>query len=365
MDRPVKREKDVTVVIPNYNGIQYLDLCIQSILRGTMVPKIIVVDNGSDDGSRELLSKYPEVLVYPLSTNTGFCHAVNCGLHLVRSRYAILLNNDVKVEKTFVERLYTTIAQSAKTFSVQAKMLSMKDPSVLDDAGDLYSILGYARARGKAKPADTYEKREEIFSTCAGAAIYRMAGFEKIGYFDERHYCYLEDVDIGYRAQIFGYRNLYEPKAVCYHAGSATSGSRYNAFKESLASGNSSYLAWKNMPAFQYVINLLFLALGRAMKQHYFTKKGLGEAFSDGLERGKALIYVAKDQDWLVKYGYFYKKRSLPEEALLEGADEELQQVMPLYLGTKVPFSMEHLPSYVRIQGKLWSNLFRELKDGQ
>lgn len=356
---------DVTVVIPNYNGKEYLKTCLDSLLAGNMVPKIIVVDNGSEDGSRELAESYKEVLVYPLSTNTGFCHAVNCGLHLVRTRYAILLNNDVKVDPRFVETLYTTICQRGKVFSVQAKMLSMKDPDVLDDAGDLYSILGYARARGKGKLADTYNKTEEIFSTCAGAAIYRMAGFEKIGWFDERHYCYLEDVDIGYRAQIYGYKNLFEPKAICYHAGSATSGSRYNEFKESLASGNGLYVAWKNMPAFQYAVNAPFLILGRAIKKHYFTKKGLGEAFSNGVQRGKFLVSIAKDQDWLIRYGFFYKKRSLPEEALLEGADEALQSVMPLYLGGKVPFALEHLPSYVRIQGKLWGNLFRELKDGQ
>ena len=90
----------ISVVIPNYNGSDYLRECLDSVLAGSLVPKIIVVDNGSSDCSCEMVEKeYPQVLLLRLKANTGFCHAVNAGLHLVRTPYAMLLNNDTRVEK--------------------------------------------------------------------------------------------------------------------------------------------------------------------------------------------------------------------------------------------------------------------------
>ncbi len=371
--------KKVTVVIPNYNGIRYIEACLRSLKEGTVVPQIIVVDNASTDGSRELIEeKFPEVLLLKLKANTGFCHAVNCGIHLTKTKYVILLNNDIEVDPHFVEEMFAAIAQSGRIFSAQAKMLSMhapkiadddvdadgkriagKDARVVDDAGDLYCALGWAFGRGKGKRSDLFNREQEIFSACAGAAIYRMSVLEKIGLFDERHFAYLEDVDLGYRAQIYGYRNIFAPKAIVLHAGSATSGSVHNPFKERMTAGNNYYLLYKNMPAVQYAVNAPLIGLGIAIKKGYFGKKGLGEAYQDGLTRGKYLRAITKNQDWLKTRDYFYKKRSIPEEAGLTDAPEGLEDIMPLYLGGKVPFEAANLPNYLRIQGKLWANTIR------
>ena len=116
-------------------------------------------------------------------------------------------------------------------FSVSARMVDMRNPEIMDGAGDLYSALGWAYAIGKGKPAPYYGKPRKLFSACAGAAIYRKSALELTGDFDVSHFAYLEDVDIGYRARILGFSNAYEPSAVVLHAGSATSGSRYNEFK--------------------------------------------------------------------------------------------------------------------------------------
>lgn len=356
------KEKLISVVIPNYNGMKYIEGCLDSLLAGTFIPHIIVTDNDSRDGSRELIEeKYPMVTLLKLGANTGFCHAVNAGIHITKTRYVILLNNDITVDPRCVEELYTAIVQNKRAFSVQAKMLSMKDPSVIDDAGDLFCALGWAFGRGKAASASLYDKEDEIFSACAGAAIYRMEGFEKIGLFDERHYCYLEDVDIGYRAAIYGYRNFYAPKAIVYHAGSASSGSVYNPFKEEMTAGNNRYLLYKNMPKLQYALNAPLISLGAALKHSYFRKKGLGEAYEKGLERGLRIQARAEEADYLKKYDLPYKKGSIPEEAALSSSDEKLSGVYPLYLGGKVPFEVRNLPNYLRIQGKLWENCFRRL----
>jgi GT2 family glycosyltransferase len=354
-----EEENAVTVVIPNYNGMKYIKDCLDGLLAGSMLPEIIVVDNASDDGSFEFVrDNYPQVTLLRLKANTGFCHAVNSGLRITRTEFVMLLNNDTKVDPGCVRSLYTALIQSQRAFSVQAKMLSMQDPDVIDDAGDLYCALGWGFARGKAQQADRYDTPCEIFSACAGAAMYRRGIFDRIGYFDERHFCYLEDVDIGYRARIWGYHNLYEPSAIVLHAGSASSGAVHNAFKERMTAGNNRYLLWKNMPAFQYVINLPLILAGERIKQNYFARQGLGDAWRDGLTRGSFLIERAK-------YGDEMRRLDSPEKGTIweeSGTEEGTELIHPLYLGGKVPYSPLHFFHYFAIQFALWKNMGRRLQ---
>ena len=306
----------VTVVIPNYNGIRYIADCLDALLAGTALPRLIVVDNGSADGSFELVrDRYPQVTLLRLRANTGFCHAVNSGLRIARTRYVILLNNDTRADMGFVQALYEAIAQCGRAFSASAKMLSMKDPEVIDDAGDLYCALGWAFARGKAQSRDRYTRGDAVFSACGGAAIYRREVFEKIGYFDERHFCYLEDVDIGWRAMLHGYRNIYAPQAIVYHAGSASSGAVHNPFKELMTAGNNAYLLYKNMPPFQYALNRPLIALGVHIKRAYFARKGLGASYEAGLARGEALIARARAEEAERRAGRMPARGSIWEEA--------------------------------------------------
>ena len=209
------QEAKVTVVIPNYNGIKYIRDCMDSLRRQNYESfEVLVIDNASKDGSLEILmQEYPEARVIALEENTGFCYAVNLGIRESKTPYVILLNNDTIVKPDFVSALVKTIEEGKDIFSVSAQMLSMEDENLLDGAGDGYNILGWAYARGKGRPASQYDQKTEIFSACGGAAIYRKSVMEQIGYFDENHFAYLDDVDIGYRARIYGYRNLYEPAA--------------------------------------------------------------------------------------------------------------------------------------------------------
>ena len=136
-----------------------------------------------------------------------------------------------------------------------------------------------------------------MFSACAGAAIYRKAVFEEMGAFDLTHFAYLEDVDVGYRAKLFGYQNLYEPTAIVYHIGSGTSGAvMYSDFKVRLSARNSIYLLYKNMPAFQRVLNWLPLVIGRKIKANFFKKRGFEAAYRDGLKEGKETLENLKIQ---------------------------------------------------------------------
>jgi len=322
--------KEITVVIPNYNGIHFLRECLQS-LEGqdsdTPGYEIIVVDNGSADGSLELMERdFPQVRVIALPENTGFCHAVNTGIRASRAPYVILLNNDTKVRPGFVRELYRAMESRPEAFSVSAKMLMWDRPELLDDAGDRYCVLGWAFARGKGRSADAYDRAAEVFSACGGAAIYRRKVLEEIGLFDELHFAYMEDLDIGYRARIYGYRNYYEPKAEVIHYGSASSGSRYNEFKTGLASANNIYVIGKNMPLLQWLWNFPFLVTGFLVKFLFFCKKGMGGSYLKGLTEG------------------FHKLFSR------EGRTR------------KIRFKWAHLGNYFAIQWQLYANTLRFLK---
>ncbi|MBQ9643790.1 MAG: glycosyltransferase family 2 protein [Lachnospiraceae bacterium] len=360
------QEKRITVVIPNYNGIKYIENCLRSVLAQTEPCEVIVVDNGSTDGSLQRIREaFPTVRVMELGANTGFCHACNTGIHVTRTEFVMLLNDDTTMEPDCIEKLRAAIERRPYAFSVQAKMLRMHceegQPQQIDGAGDLYCAMGWAFARGKGKSAQKYRKPCGIFSSCAGAALYRRSVFDVIGYLDERHFCYLEDVDLGFRAQRFGFRNYYEPEAVVYHAGSASSGGTYSAFKEVLTAGNNYYLLYKNLPGVQYALNVPLIQLGIAIKRKYFNGKGLGEAYEKGLDRGKMLVERAKAADAAARYGLPAAGDPIPEEACYEVTDERTQHVLPLYLGGKVHTGPAGFFHCVRIQGLLWLGLIQRL----
>lgn len=279
---------EVSVIIPNYNGKQYLKDCLDSMrnqdCRGF---ETILVDNGSTDGSREFVEEfYPEVRLVALEENTGFCGGVNSGIQASESPYVILLNNDTIAEKSFVSALLEGIKKRPSAFSCQAKLLQFHERGKIDDAGNYYSALGWAFADGKGKPERFYQKDKKIFSSCAGAAIYRRAFLERTGSFDQEHFAYLEDLDIGYRARLLGYENWFCSKARVYHVGSGTTGSRYNLFKVRYSSRNNIYMIYKNMPFLQIVWNFPLLLIGFSCKALFFAKKGFGREYLAGLKNG-------------------------------------------------------------------------------
>lgn len=279
-------KKKVTVVIPNYNGLKFMEPCFQALSRQTSKAfDLLVVDNGSADGSAEWLREHKIPSIF-LKENTGFSGAVNRGIQAAKTPYVILLNNDTQVFPEFVEELLKCIERSPKIFSVSSKMLQMYKPELLDDAGDMYTLMGWAFQRGVGQSSKGYKSACRVFSACAGAAIYRKSVFEEIGYFDEMHFAYLEDMDIGYRAKIAGYDNLYCPGAKVYHVGSGTSGSKYNSFKVKLAARNNIYLNYKNMPGPQLLLNSLPLGAGIFVKYLFFKKKGFAADYVEGLKEG-------------------------------------------------------------------------------
>ena len=277
----------VTVIIPNHNGRQFLKECFESLKRQNIPFRAIVIDNASEDGSADhIRENYPEFTLIENKKNLGFAAAVNQGIRASETDYVFLLNNDTQLEANCISNLVKCIEGDENIFAVSSKMIQYENRNVMDDAGDAYTILGWTNKIGNGRSPNNYSERREVFSACAGAALYRRIIFKEIGYFDENFFAYLEDIDISYRARLHGHISIYCPEAVVYHHGSGTSGSKHNAFKVKISARNSVYLPYKNMPWPQLALNIIFLLLGYFIKYLFFLKKGYGRDYLEGLKEG-------------------------------------------------------------------------------
>ena len=280
----------VSVVTPNYNGERFLKGFFDSLNEDSEhIGEVIIVDNGSSDNSKDFINanefNFPVVLVEN-SKNRGFAPAVNQGISKAKHDYIFSLNNDTELKKGSIKNMIDLISSSDDIFSVQAKMLQYNNKDLIDDVGDEYNLLAWTKKTGENHKSDEYVEVNEIFSSCAGAALYRKSLLEELGMFDDNFFAYMEDVDLAIRSKINGYRNLLCPQAIVYHIGSATSGSRYNEFKVRLAARNNVWVVYKNIPIPLKIINFIFLFLGFFIKYLFFVKKGFGDIYLAGIKEG-------------------------------------------------------------------------------
>lgn len=280
----------VSVVTPNYNGEKFLKTFLKSLNEESQyIGEVIIVDNGSSDGSLDYLRNnsfnFPLVIIEN-EKNVGFSPAVNQGIKKAQNNFVFSINNDTEIKKGSIKSLIDTITSSEDIFSVQAKMLQYNNKNLIDDVGDEYNLLAWTKKIGENHEASEYTQIKEIFSSCAGAAMYNKAILDEIGLFDDNFFAYMEDVDLAIRSRINGYRNMLCPDAIVYHIGSATSGSRYNEFKVKLAARNNVWVVYKNFPIPLKIINFIFLFLGFLIKYLFFCKKGFGSIYLDGIREG-------------------------------------------------------------------------------
>ncbi|TFE29007.1 glycosyltransferase family 2 protein [Cohnella luojiensis] len=307
---------ETTVIIPNYNGEAFLKECLDSLAIQIYKDfEVIIVDNASSDNSLSIIENFKLCFKMPVTiicneTNLGFCKAVNDGIRRATGEYVVLLNSDTVATPSWLQQLVKLIKSDENIFSCASKMIQYHDKSKIDDAGDFYSLVGWAFQEGHGKSIDKFNKNRKIFSSCAGAAVYRKSILEIIGYFDETFFAYLEDVDIGYRATIEGYKNMYCSTALIYHIGSASTGGGYSNFKVKQSAQNNILLIYKNMPLLQILINSPYLLIGVSIKYLYFLRKGYRAAYVEGLLSGFRKIKSVQK----VKFN----KKNLPNYLLIE-----------------------------------------------
>ena len=214
----------ISVVILNFNGKRYLEDCLTSVLSQTFRDfEVIIVDNGSSDGSAEYLgTNYPWVKVVKNTRNLGFAEGTNTGIRQAKGEYILTLNNDTQMDNRFLECL-ERMMKSDKSVGMCAPKMLFPDGRI-NSAGICLSRSGAAWDRGMFEPDNgQYDSSQEVFGPCAGAALYRKSMLDEIGLFDEDFFLYMEDVDLAFRARLAGWKCIYVPEAKVHHLHGGTS----------------------------------------------------------------------------------------------------------------------------------------------
>ena len=293
------KEYKASIVIPNLNGKGWLKDSIESVWAQTEQNfELIIIDNGSTDESLDIARSYcsrPNYTLIENSENTGFSHAVNQGIRAAKAEYVVLFNNDAFAEPDWLAELLKVADTDPKIFAVQSLMIRHFERELADDAGDYVNLIGFAAKEGDGRYVTRYTKQKRIFSACGGASLYRKSILDEIGLFDETFFAYFEDVDLSWRANNAGYKNILCPTAKCYHICGATTGAvKYNGFKSTQSGRNSILLPWKNQPLFMLVLNFIPQALGYALKTYAFYRKGHKEEWNKGMREAFALLKAGK-----------------------------------------------------------------------
>jgi GT2 family glycosyltransferase len=238
-----------SIIIPTWNGIRFLPTCLNALRAQTFRDfETVVVDNGSTDGSRELLAReYPEVRVVAFESNRGFAPAVNEGIRAARGDVVVLLNNDTEADPRWLAEIARALDENPRAGMVACKLRLFDRRDHIHSAGDFVRIDGIPGNRGVwERDEGQYDDAHGVFGGCGGAVAYRKAMLGEIGGFDEALGSYCEDVDLNWRARLAGYAVAYAPRAIVYHHVSATGGGPLASF---FVGRNFIWVLAKNYPA--------------------------------------------------------------------------------------------------------------------
>lgn len=225
MSRPSVR---LSAIVVNFRRPELLRECLRSLAtaleRVEGATELVVVDNGSADGSNDLVrAEFPGATLVALERNRGFGGGVNAGLERSSGEFVLLLNNDATVEPEAIAELLGVAETAADVGSVAAQMRFADRPETINSAGIGIDRLGVAYDRLLGAPTSASEREPvEVFGASGGAALWRRSALESVGCFYEPFFVYLEDVDVAWRARMRGWRALYAPGAIVYHHHSAT-----------------------------------------------------------------------------------------------------------------------------------------------
>lgn len=274
------RSNTVSVIIVNWNGERFLERCLTALMGQTVKPyEIILVDNASSDGSVEIARRFPSVRLMALDQNTGFARGNNLAIEAAsaESEWIALLNPDAFAQPHWLEALLVA-AESNPGFDVfGSKLVNAADPAVQDGAGDVYHMSGLVWRMGHGVPVPaSVENAREVFSPCAAAALYRRSALREIGGFDEDYFCYVEDVDLGFRLRLAGYRCLYVPQSVAHHIGSGTTGGQHSDFALYHGHRNLVWTFVRDMPGVLFWLLLPLHILLNLVSILWFALRGRG-----------------------------------------------------------------------------------------
>ncbi|MBF0528531.1 MAG: glycosyltransferase family 2 protein [Deltaproteobacteria bacterium] len=301
----------ITVVIPNYNGAEVLTDCLASLTGQTLpVHEVILVDNGSSDGSVAMAEEvWPGIRIIQNGHNLGFASAVNAGIKAAAGQYVALLNNDVTVERDWLAEMKLVLEADPLTFAVGPKLLLDPDRERINVIGiKLKKSLESASIGAGQLDRGQYDLPGQVFGVSAGAALYRREIFDEVGFFDDDYFAYLEDVDLSFRARLMGYRFRYTPRSRAFHRQGWTTRKRMpSSFEISRNSRNILYCQVTNVP-------------GRVWRRHRFNILGRHlELFwrytIQYVLRGTSIPYLRGKMDFIRNLNRVLAKRRMVQDA--------------------------------------------------
>lgn len=308
----------ISIVVLNWDGKQHLETCFNSIKEQTYQNfETILVDNGSKDGSIELVKeKFPWVKLVSLPINIGFPRGNNVGIKASEGEYILTLNNDTKLEKDCLKNLIEVVEQNKDVGMFALKMMFFYEPNLVNSTGTLLYKDGSAMNRGiKQEDKGQFEEIDEIFGPCAGAALYKKEMLEDIRlgedeYFDKDFIIYLEDADLSLRAQMKGWKSVYVPKSIIHHVHSATMQAK-SPRKLYLSERNRIWYTIKDYP-----VPLLFKTPLYTFKRYLTLAKNLEKATESKHKFKKSEFVWALIKAWLV--GIFYIPKMLRKRKIIQ-----------------------------------------------
>ncbi len=212
MDNPL-----VSVIIVNYNGKRHLEKCLESLMNVDYEKcEVILVDNNSTDNSVEFVKNvYPSVIIIKLDNNYGFAEPNNIGAKNAKGELLLFLNNDTVVNPNFIREMVKVLNQDSEIAICQSLLL--KPNGEVESSGDFIDILGRAYM---SKEKET--KVKEILSARGASMMVRKKMFWELGGFDKNFFASFEDIDLSWRAWIWGYKIVLVPNSIVYHTGGQT-----------------------------------------------------------------------------------------------------------------------------------------------
>jgi GT2 family glycosyltransferase len=328
----------VSVIVLNYNGLKtlgnILSDCIHSVLQ-TDYPafEVLFVDNASTDGSVDAVKRKfgsdSKLKIVQNSQNLGFAEGNNVGMRQAQGEYIVLLNSDTMVEPAWLKALVKAVEPS-EVGAAQSKLLLLSKPNLMDCAGGLVDFYGYHLERGRGEESSLFNKTSEIFYAKGASMILKRSVLEKSGLFDPDIFMYYDETDLCWRIRLAGFKVIYVPDSVVYHAAGLTTQKVYNQKKLFFAQRNHLMVLTKNYNGANMVkavsvsvFNEVRNALLCFMRRQPFA----------GLAIVRALVWN------LSNFRGTWKKRRAVQELIRNVTDEKLKQAMlkpyppfPLYL---------------------------------
>jgi GT2 family glycosyltransferase len=308
----------VTVVIVNYNGGTMISQCLDALKKQSFrnFATVVVDNNSSDASATSIRADFPDVAVLSLPNNVGFAGGVNHALkEWALGAWVALLNPDAFPTEDWLESLVTSAQSHPDYAAFGSRMFSDPDHKNLDGVGDVYHVSGLPWRDGHGCPNAPHHNREkEIFAPCAAAALYSVSAIREVGLFDEDFFLYVEDIDLGFRLRLAGYRTLYVPNAGVLHVGSAFVGKHSDS---QIYHGHRN-LIWvyvKNMPGILFWVFLpLHLALNIATVLWFVV-------------RGKGALILRAKSDAVKGIPHYWRKRLKIQSSRKVGAWRILRQL--------------------------------------